>query len=241
MKSLLLLLSLTLLLSCGRDPEIGPYEVCQLATYGNAMGDTATYTFDAENRAIECLRQNGFYWQKEVYNYNQRKLSEVIYTGNNVTGWQRRMVYTQEGNKIIGRAYDKFGSGEEKENWRTIQVLDKNGHRLRDEVYGIENGVATLYSKMEYETDTWGNITVAHVYRDWQPATTYTYWYDNKKNPELAMPESTLLKTNKNNITRVEYTGGNGSVVVNEYTYTYNAEGYPVADSDGRMYSYRCR
>jgi hypothetical protein len=112
---------------------------------------------------------------------------------------------------------------------------------MREESYTLFGDRLVLTSAMEYITDSRGNFTEARSYYSNYLTGTWKYEYDNKKNLLLAKPEFTLLKTSKNNVVRETYIPNNGPVTTKTYSYTYNAEGYPISCSDGRVFRYQCR
>lgn len=241
----LLLLLLTLLTACGRDPETGPYQVCRMAGIRDTgtWGYTKIFAFNSENLAVkrEDWTKSDEKSQETIYEYKGAKLvtlTEQIFHGREFPK-QRR--FQQLGNKIYDRGYDPAAGGYVPVSLH-IQTLDKNGHLTGEEFNWIDDhGQLIPRGKNEYKTDEWGNIIEAKYLEGDIVWGIETFEYDDKKNLNLTLPEYTILKTSRNNVISGTYTTHDGLIRTFNTRYTYNAEGYPVSCSDGRMFSYECK
>jgi hypothetical protein len=229
------------------DPDV-PSRYCRVAELHNPDGKIIYY-FDENNLAVasRSYPKHGPASSYAEYEYKNGKLSCIIYYDSifhnaDKSNWGMKLVYEEDGNKVIEHWYTNLPEYPNLEMSRTIYFYNKNGALTRTEGYAVYHGDLIDKTVKEYETDSNNNITKMSSYdTKGQLSETYTYTYDDKINAQLGLPEYTILKTGKNNPLKLTVKGaGMPTSYTYAYMYTYNEEGYPLSDGLGTEYKYSC-
>jgi hypothetical protein len=243
-----LVVLLLILASCNRDPEIIPDKAgtCTIKEIRVGSWGKYTYTFDSENRPVQCVFTD---WDnvKEIdyFRYENGKLAEVLIFYDKVKRYpDAKETYTETPWAVT---YSRFTQRDEDyiENIRHQYLLDGNGKLTGMQEYLVDNGLAIPGTYWQYETDNDGNITTERELMRGVLQYTTTYTYDEKKNYELTLPEATVLKFGKNNKVKEERRDWDNNVVSKvTWGYKYTPEGYPAtAGENGSPYynfAYQC-
>lgn len=165
---------------------------------------------------------------------------------------------TQISGKIDGTVTFEYN-----ENDQLIKTLFSNpvpgGVEYSEFSYNANNKISrqTMYWEntargyVDYSFDAKGNLVKEMLYE--LPAngvaeliTTTQYYFDNEKNPYQSLSKLRIpgINTNRNNIIKETYTihlsaeQGSDNVQITEFSYEYNALGYPVTQNDNVFYVY---
>jgi hypothetical protein len=247
MKPIILFAALVLLASCSKTETPAPSnnnnnpggggntteKVCRISksTYNNTV---YTYQSDASGKIVEeTYTLDGKFQSATTYEYTGDILSKSrTYSDAAKKQLSRQNVYVKTTNSVTV----SLQNGDLVESQRTVYMLS-GGKLVEIDNYSVQDNQATLTNKIIVETDANGNS----VKNSTDSYTIYTT-YDSKKNLLLAYPTATILPTGKNNAVGTVMKDKNGKELSNtSYSYTYNIDGLPIANSSGTTYEYNCK
>ena len=231
-----------------------------------SLSDTATeYEYNAENLVIE--ERSKYFFTKHRYNDRNQVVLTQVYSDENLlsSSWEiaqeaaNRTEWVTPDNTPLtsSQTYGYSDSGilvsvnNHRRNGYTDHSelsYDANG-RISRHTYFWEEKISVYF---DYQYDEKGNVIKTSKY--WVPLTgdpiltfTYEFEYDDKFNPfkafnRLILPGIYGVNTNENNIIRETYTVHadflSSESHVTEFSYDYNAQGYPVKKGDA-LYEYK--
>jgi hypothetical protein len=202
------------------------------------------YILDDRNLAVECIiTDNQGNVMSKTYEYVNGSLSVIkTYADKEKTQLSIVEAFSKVGDRIT-KVDEGLSNGTSTPFKRTDYTLNSKGSLQSREEYAFIDGKEFLSLRVEYETDTNGNITLERQYNpDSSLFRSLVYAYDDKKNVRNAEPAATILPVGKNNILSVKLLKADNTVQ-SEYhpQYQYNAEGYPVVEANRWVYNYQCR
>jgi hypothetical protein len=222
------------------------------------------YSYNDANLLIE--EKSKFHYSRHFYNYNNQLIKSDFYWDMRIASSNSRVleeamnrkewVNPENTPKSISHKYKYDGNGQllrksfirpTENNSDFIEFQYENDRIVRST--GYNNNSITGYT--EYQYDEYGNVirqkkyTVSSSGID-ELSTTTEYEYDNMHNPfqsfrRLITPG---IYTNSNNVTKETCTLNfdvnppGEKVQIMEYTYEYNADGYPVKVNSETEYVY---
>lgn len=232
---LLVLLMAVFAVSCSSDEAAAPFEVREnrlLKEIGE--NTTKTYTYNANNQLIKIteLGDLGFGTTQSVENYTygaDGKVTEVKadYTGASAFGFKYLYSYDSSG-RIFAVSVKRYTGSSGYSNFSVIYFDYTNPNTIER----YESRVADPAASLTYYDIANGNTTGYTVYTGVTAntpngvlnSTTLYSNYDTNKTPFEGLP--LLNHEPKLSVNNPRQTQSSGSVV--NYTYEYNADGYPT-------------
>jgi hypothetical protein len=268
MKKLLLILSCTLIfISCEKDKE-SIIENTDIPLVSKVLigGEIyMEYTYNDENLLTE--EKSKFHYSRHFYNNNNQLIKSDFYWDMRIASSDSRVIeaamnrkewvspentpksishrFTYNSKEQLFRKSFVRPSGN---NSDFMEFKYENDRIVR--VTGFNNNSISGYT--DYQYDEYGNVINQMKYivsssGIEELSTTTKYEYDNMHNPYLSFKRLITpgIYTNPNNITKETYilnfdVGPSiEKVQIKEYTYEYNANGYPVKVNGETEYVYK--